>query len=76
VGGQATPVDLLHRGQRQGVDDADPLRELVARQRWFEERAGAEMLNEDGKKLDAPSFGERINQMLFGSSIANRTKNK
>jgi prephenate dehydrogenase len=44
------------------------------RMRWFEERAGAELLNEAGQKLDAPSFGERINQMLFGSSIANRTK--
>jgi len=44
--------------------------------RWFEERAEAEWLNKEAQKIDAPSFGERINQMLFGSTIAERTKSK
>ena len=44
--------------------------------RWFEERFEAEWLNKEAQKVDAPSFGERVNQMLFGSSIADRTKAK
>jgi len=46
------------------------------RARWFEERIEAEWLNKEAQKVDAPSFGERVNQMLFGSSIADRTKSK
>jgi prephenate dehydrogenase len=46
------------------------------RTRWFEERIEAEWLNKDAQKVDAPSFGERVNQMLFGSSIAERSKSK
>jgi len=44
--------------------------------RWFDERLGAEWLNKEAQKVDAPSFGERINQMLFGSTIADRAKSK
>jgi len=44
--------------------------------RWFEERVEAEWLNKDAQKIDAPAFGERVSQMLFGSSIAERTKSK
>lgn len=43
---------------------------------WFEERVDAEWLNKEAQKVDAPAFGERINQMLFGSSITNRNKSK
>jgi len=46
------------------------------RMRWFEERSEAEWLNKEAQKVDAPSFGDRVNQMLFGSSIADRTKSK
>jgi len=46
------------------------------RTQWFEERVEADWLNKEGQKVDAPSFGERINHMLFGSSITDRTKNK
>lgn len=42
--------------------------------RWFEERADADWLNKEAQKIDAPSFGGRINQMLFGSALADRTK--
>lgn len=46
------------------------------RMRWFEERVGAEWLNKEAQKIDAPSFGDRVNQMLFGSSIAERSKSR
>ena len=44
--------------------------------RWFEERADADWLNKEGQKIDAPSFGDRVNQMLLGSAFSNRTKRK
>lgn len=43
--------------------------------RWFEERVEAEWLNKEAQKIDAPSFGSRVNQMLFGSTITDRNKN-
>jgi prephenate dehydrogenase len=46
------------------------------RNRWFDERARAEWLSRDAQKVDAPSFGDRINQILFGSTIADRVKRK
>lgn len=42
--------------------------------RWFEERADADWINKEAQKIDAPSFGSRINQMLFGSAISERAK--
>jgi prephenate dehydrogenase len=47
----------------------------AGRTHWFEERAEAEWLNKEGQRIDAPSFGDRINQMLFGS-LADRVKPK
>ncbi|HKJ38865.1 MAG TPA: prephenate dehydrogenase/arogenate dehydrogenase family protein [Anaerolineales bacterium] len=44
------------------------------RTQWFEERVDAEWLNKEAQKIDAPSFGERINQMLFGSSLTDQPK--
>jgi prephenate dehydrogenase len=46
------------------------------RTNWFEERIDAEWLNKESQKIDAPSFGERINQMLFGSLVTDRSKTK
>jgi len=48
----------------------------AGRVRWFEERTEADWLNQEGQRIDAPSFGDRINQMLLGSSIADRMKPK
>ena len=48
----------------------------AGRIRWFEERAEAEWLNREAQNIDAPSFGNRINQMLFGSALSDRTKNR
>jgi hypothetical protein len=42
--------------------------------RWLEERAAAEWLQGEGQPIDAPGFGERVNQMLFGSMMADRQK--
>jgi prephenate dehydrogenase len=39
----------------------------AGRIRWFGERTEADWLNKEAQKIDAPSFGDRINQMLFGS---------
>ena len=46
------------------------------RTHWFEERIEAEWLNKEAQKIDAPSFGDRVNQMLFGSTISERNKAK
>jgi prephenate dehydrogenase len=49
---------------------------LEGRVRWFDERTRANWLHKDAQKIDAPSFGDRINQMLFGSTIADRVKQR
>lgn len=47
---------------------------LQGRIRWFDERHAAEWLNRDAQTIDAPSFGDRVNQMLFGSAVTDRQK--
>lgn len=47
----------------------------AGRTRWFNERTEADWLNREGQRIDAPSFGDRVNQMLFGS-MADRIKPK
>jgi prephenate dehydrogenase len=44
------------------------------RVRWYDERIVADWLNNQVQQMDIPSFGERVNQMLFGSAIAERGK--
>lgn len=46
------------------------------RVRWFDERMAAEWLKGEAQKMDAPSFGDRVNQLLFGSMLAERSKRK
>ncbi len=46
------------------------------REHWLDERSGAEWLNEGGEKIDVPNFGERVNQMFFGSTVMDRMKKK
>lgn len=43
--------------------------------RWLDERSLADWLNQDAQRIDAPSFGDRVNQMLFGS-LADRTRQR
>ena len=44
------------------------------RVRWLEERSAAEWLKGEAQPIDAPSFGDRVNQMLFGSMLTDRSK--
>jgi hypothetical protein len=49
---------------------------LKGRIRWFDERIAAEWLKGEAQPVDAPSFGDRVNQMLFGSLAVDRSKRK
>jgi prephenate dehydrogenase len=49
---------------------------LQGRIRWFDERIAAEWLKGEAQPIDAPSFGDRANQMLFGSLAVDRSKRK
>ncbi len=42
---------------------------LSGRIRWFDERHAADWLNKDAQPIDVPSFGDRVNQTLFGSLL-------
>ncbi len=42
---------------------------LSGRIRWFDDRLTADWLRHDTVPIDAPSFGDRVNQMLFGSMM-------
>jgi prephenate dehydrogenase len=44
------------------------------RARWFDERNAAEWLKGEAQQIDAPSFGDRVNQMFFGSLMTDRQK--
>lgn len=46
------------------------------RARWLEERTAAEWLKGEGQEVDAPSFGDRVGQMLLGGVITDRTKQR
>jgi len=49
---------------------------LQGRIRWFDERIAAEWLKGEAQPIDAPSFGDRVNQMLFGGILADRQKQR
>ncbi|MGE5375124.1 MAG: prephenate dehydrogenase [Bacteroidota bacterium] len=42
--------------------------------RWFNERSVADWLNRDAQNIDIPSFGERVNQTFFGTSLTDKLK--
>jgi prephenate dehydrogenase len=44
------------------------------RVRWFDERTAAEWLKGEAQQIDAPSFGDRVNQMFFGGLVTDRQK--
>jgi prephenate dehydrogenase len=46
------------------------------RVQWFDERVAAEWLKGEVQQADAPSFGERVNQLFFGSMLRNRQKQR
>jgi prephenate dehydrogenase len=49
---------------------------LRGRIRWLDERVAAEWLKGEAQPIDAPSFGDRVNQMLFGGLAADRQKQR
>lgn len=49
---------------------------LRGRIRWLDERSVADWLNREAQQIDAPSFGDRVNQMLFGAAIMDRQKQR
>lgn len=68
---------------RDEIDDND--REAVltrlssawrGRVRWLDERVAAEWLKGEAQQIDAPTFGDRVNQMLFGSMLTDRPKQR
>lgn len=70
-------------GLRDEINDHD--REAVLerlgeawkrRNRWMDERTSAEWLKGAAQEVDAPSFGDRVNQMLFGSLMTDRQKQR
>jgi len=68
---------------RDEIDDNDRaavLRRLEGawqgRVRWLDERSAAEWLKGEAQQIDAPSFGDRVNQMLFGGMITDRQKQR
>ena len=72
-------TSLLHLRDEIEDNDRDAvLRRLTdawkGRVRWFDERVTAEWLKEETQQVDAPSFGDRVNHMLFGSMLTDRSK--
>jgi prephenate dehydrogenase len=65
--------DEIEENDREAV-----LRRLTeawkGRVRWLDERVAAEWLKGEAQEIDAPSFGDRVNQMLFGSMLMDRQK--
>ena len=49
---------------------------LQGRIRWFDERFAAEWLKGEAQSIDAPSFGDRVNQMLFGSMLGDHQRQR
>jgi prephenate dehydrogenase len=58
-----------HKALTERLEDA-----WQGRIRWLDERSAAEWLKGEGQQIDAPSFGDRVNQMLFGSMMTDRFK--
>jgi prephenate dehydrogenase len=44
--------------------------------RWFDERVAAEWVKGEAQPLDAPSFGDRVNQIFFGGLLKDRQKQR
>jgi prephenate dehydrogenase len=88
----ANPTAVVHaldvlmaalRGLRDDIanGDAESVGERLhsafdARERWLDERSGAEWLTEGGTAQELPNVGEQVMQMFFGSRIADRMKGK
>ncbi len=65
--------DAIESGDDESLSDR--LKESYeARERWLDERGGADWLNEGGNAADLPQLGEQVLQMLVGGRILDRMK--
>ena len=74
-------TSLLNLRDEISENDRDALLERLGeawkgRARWLDERTAAEWLKGEGQEVDAPSFGDRVNQMLFGGLMTDRQKGR
>ncbi|MGB8980411.1 MAG: prephenate dehydrogenase [Anaerolineales bacterium] len=67
--------DAIEANDREAVTERLK-RALEGRTRWLGERTAGEWLKGEAAPIDAPSFGERLNQMLFGGMVADRQKQR
>jgi prephenate dehydrogenase len=67
--------DDIENGDEEGVIER-LAQAFEGRERWLNERSAAGWLEESGEEIDVPDFGERISQMLFGSTVFERMKKK
>jgi prephenate dehydrogenase len=67
--------DEIEANQREAI--LERLEGAVrGRVRWLDERIEADWLKGERQEIDAPSFGERVGQMLFGGLMTNATRPK
>jgi prephenate dehydrogenase len=74
-------TSLLHLRDAIEENDQEGLLDQLetnwrGRVRWFDERNVADWLNKEGQSADTPTFGDRVNQMLFGSMFTPRKPQK
>lgn len=67
--------DEIDENDREGLLDRVE-NSWRGRVRWMDERHEAGWLSREGKPVDSPSFGDRVNQMLFGSIFTERKPRK
>lgn len=74
-------TSLIQLRDEIDANDRDALMQRLeeswkGRARWFDERIAAEWLKGEAQPIDAPSFGSRVNQMLFGGIVADRPRQR
>ncbi len=74
-------TSLINLRDEISENDRDALLERLGeawkgRARWLDERTAAEWLKGAAQEIDAPSFGDRVNQMLFGGLMTDRQKQR
>jgi prephenate dehydrogenase len=67
--------DDIEKGDEKSVS-ARLDQAFKSRENWLDVRTAAEWLKEGGDSAEMPDLGERIRQMFFGGTIADRMKRK
>jgi prephenate dehydrogenase len=63
----------IQRGDKESVSER-LAHSFGARERWLDERGGAEWLGEGGHPVEIPELGEQMMRALFGGKIVDRHK--